>query len=248
VSRPARIEAAPGASRAALRAALRKARARARAAAAFRASAFGSAARASEFFADDTRERPFTLAGGEKVNAPTMHHMAAFPLFQGDGFQAVALPYKGNALSMVILLPAKHDGLPALEKALSPETLAKWVAGMQQRLVLVALPKFKATTTILLADTLQAMGMADAFALPPADFSGMTGKKDLFISQVIHKAFVDVNETGTEAAAATAVIMEGGGPPRFVEFTADHPFLFLIRDNRSGSILFLGRLANPKES
>jgi len=203
---------------------------------------------ATEFFADHTREKPFTLASGEKVNAPTMHHMAHFPLFQGDGFQALALPYKGDRLSMVILLPAKPDGLPALEKSLNADTLTKWVAAMKPQNVLVALPRFKATTTLLLADTLQAMGMADAFGLPPADFSGMTGKKDLFISQVIHKAFVDVNETGTEAAAATAVIMEGGGPPRFVQFTADHPFLFLIRDNRSGSILFLGRLANPKAS
>ncbi|HUT36844.1 MAG TPA: serpin family protein [Planctomycetota bacterium] len=203
---------------------------------------------ASEFFADDTRDRPFTLASGEKVTARTMHHMAHFPLFQGDGFQALALPYKGDALSMVILLPAKADGLPALEKALSAESLAKWIAAMKAQNVLVALPKFKATTTLLLADTLKAMGMADAFRLPPADFSGMTGKKDLFISQVIHKAFVDVNESGTEAAAATAVIMETGRAPEFVGFTADHPFLFLIRDNRSGSILFLGRLMNPKAS
>ncbi len=202
---------------------------------------------ASEFPSDYTSNSPFTLASGEKVNAPTMHQMGQFPLFQGDGFAAVALPYKSNALSMVILLPAKHDGLPAFEKALSAEALAKWIAGMQPQLVAVALPKFKATTTILLADTLQTMGMADAFALPPADFSGMSGKKDLFISQVIHKAFVDVNETGTEAAAATAVIMQGGAPPKAIDFIADHPFLFLIRDNRSGSILFLGRLANPKE-
>ncbi len=203
---------------------------------------------ATEFFADHTRERPFTLASGEKVSVPTMHHMAGFPFLQGDGFQAIALPYKGDALSMVILLPAKADGLPALEKSLSAESLVKWIAAMKAQDVFVALPKFKATTTLLLAETLQAMGMPDAFRLPPADFSGMTGKKDLFISQVIHKAFVDVNETGTEAAAATAVIMEGAAAPQFVEFTADHPFLFLIRDNRSGSILFLGRLANPKAS
>ncbi|MBM4030958.1 MAG: serpin family protein [Planctomycetes bacterium] len=202
---------------------------------------------ASEFAKDFTNDAPFTLAGGEKVNVPTMHQMSQFPLFAGDGFQALVLPYRGNILSMAILLPAKHDGLPALEKALSAEALAKWLAGAQPQLVAVALPKFKATTTILLAGTLQGMGMAAAFGLPPADFSGMTGKKDLFISQVIHKAFVDVNETGTEAAAATAVIMEGGEPPRPAAFVADRPFLFLIRDNRSGSILFMGRLVNPKE-
>jgi serpin B len=202
---------------------------------------------ASEFAADFTGEAPFTLADGQKVSVPTMRQMAAFPILQGDGFQALALPYKGDRLSMVILLPAKHDSLPALEKALSAESLGKWIGAMKPQLVSVALPKFKATTTILLAETLQGMGMTDAFGLPPADFSGMTGKKDLFISQVIHKAFVDVNETGTEAAAATAVIMEGGGPPKSVPFIADHPFLFLIRDNRSGTILFLGRLVNPKE-
>ena len=200
---------------------------------------------ASEFAADFTSEQPFTLASGGKVKAPTMHQMGQFPLFAGDGFQALALPYKGNALSMVILLPAKHDGLPVLEKSLSAESLARWLAAMKPQLVAVALPKFKSTTTILLAETLQAMGMTDAFALPPADFSGMTGKKDLFISQVIHKAFVDVNETGTEAAAATAVIMEGGEAPRPLVFAADHPFIFLIRDNKSGSILFLGRVMDP---
>jgi len=202
---------------------------------------------AAEFAADDTSDQPFTLASGEQVKTPTMHKTGRFALFEGEGFQALELPYKGGALSMVILLPAKHDGLAALEKALSAEGLAACIAGMKPTQVAVALPKFKATTTLLLAETLKAMGMGDAFALPPADFSGMSGKKDFFISQVIHKAFVDVNETGTEAAAATAVIMVGSAAPtRLVAFKADHPFLFLIRDNRSGTILFLGRLLNPK--
>jgi len=101
------------------------------------------------------------------------------------------------------------------------------------------------TGTLDLTKILKGLGMKDAFSLPPADFSGMTGKKDLFISMVLHKAFVEINEEGTEAAAATAVVMKGGGPAMSPVFRADRPFIFMIRDNRSGSLLFMGRVMNP---
>ena len=115
----------------------------------------------------------------------------------------------------------------------------------------VYLPKFKTTSQFELGDTLKSLGMNTAFDADKADFSGMTGGRDLFISAVIHKAFVDVNEEGTEAAAATGVIMEptsaASDPTEPPVFRADHPFVFMIRDNRNGSILFMGRMANPSE-
>ena len=203
---------------------------------------------ASEFTKDQTMDMPFTLASGEKVTVPTMHQAERFGYRKGDGLEVLEMPYKGQALSMFIFLPAKADGLAEFEKSLTADRLSQWLSGVQPTGLIVALPKFRVTSAFLLADSLNAMGMKDAFALPPADFSGMTGQKDLFIGAVIHKAFVDVNETGTEAAAATAVIMEGGAAPAPKPFfRADHPFLFLIRDNRSGAILFMGRVLNPKE-
>ena len=162
-------------------------------------------------------------------------------------FQALELPYVKDELSMLVLLPAERDGLAALEKSLTVERLDALLSAMREREVQVYLPKFKLTYKVALSETLKAMGMADAFSLPPADFSGMDGRKDLFISAVLHKAFVDVNEKGTEAAAATGVVVGiTSVRPRPVVFRADHPFLFLIRDNRSGSILFMGRLVKPE--
>jgi serpin B len=158
------------------------------------------------------------------------------------------LPYVDNELSMIVLLPRKIEGLEELEQSLTLENLTEWQSKLFKREVVVSIPKFKLTSQFSLASVLRAMGMIDAFSRS-ANFSGMNGKRDLAISAVIHKAYVDVNEEGTEAAAATAVTMRltslgpGSGPP---VFRADHPFLFLIRDNQSGSILFIGRLMNPK--
>jgi serpin B len=156
------------------------------------------------------------------------------------------LPYAGEALSMLVLLPKERDGLGRLEDALTADTLARWTTGLRKRDVAVTLPKFKLTCQFRLDKVLQAMGMVDAFSVRVADFSGMTGSPDLFISAVIHKAFVDVNEEGTEAAAATAVVMTlRGMPAPPVVFRADHPFLFLIQHKPSGSILFMGRVSDP---
>ena len=203
---------------------------------------------ASQFKKDQTVDGDFFTEGDKKVSVPMMHQTGNFSYFDGGDFQVLELPYKGDALSMVILLPKAKDGLGAFEKTLSAEKVAGWVKGLRpwRPGVRVTLPKFQTTGQFKLNDTLSAMGMSLAFS-GDADFSGMNGRKDLYISAVIHKAFVDVNEEGTEAAGATAVVMrEKAMPSPPVEFRADHPFVFLIRDVRSGCILFLGRLADPK--
>jgi serpin B len=175
-----------------------------------------------------------------------MNRTAEFGYTETDTFQGLELPYVENELSMIILLPKKSDGLSDLEKALAPKDLSGWLAKLRKQKVIVSVPKFKMTSKFSLASVLKSMGMTNAFSAR-ADFSGMNGRRDLFISAVIHKAYVDVNEEGTEAAAATAVTVRltSIAPTQMPVFRADHPFLFLIRDNQSGSILFIGRVMNP---
>jgi len=202
---------------------------------------------ASPFKEDRTREAPFTLRGGEKVQVPMMNQRTRFGYAETAALQVLELPYAGEELSMVILLPKETDGIGALEGDLTAENLATWLGRIRQREVIVSVPKFKMTSKFSLATVLASMGMPLAFSRS-ADFSGMTGRRDLFISAVIHQAYVDVNEEGTEAAAATAVTMKltAIGPDRTPVFRADHPFLFMIRDVKSGSILFLGRVEDPR--
>jgi serpin B len=148
---------------------------------------------------------------------------------------------------MVVLLPKEMNGLPELEKAITVEKLASLLSKLQNRKVIAFIPKFKMETSFGLKPTLEKLGMKRAFS-GEADFSGISGQKDLCISAVIHKAYVDVNEEGTEAAAATAVVMRFMAvrrPDPTPIFRADHPFLFLIRDTKAGNILFMGRLTNP---
>jgi serpin B len=163
--------------------------------------------------------------------------------------QLLELPYAGDDLSMLVLLPRKNDGIGTLENDLTADKLAEWMKSLRRREVEVYLPKFKQTNEFDLGTTLKAMGMTDAFG-SKADFSGMDGRKGwLYISAVVHKAFVDVNEEGTEAAAATAVEVTAAAAPvprqEPVIFKADHPFVFLIQDKHTGSILFLGRVMDP---
>ena len=195
-----------------------------------------------------TKEESFFTIGGKTIETPLMHQVDSYGYFEQDAFQALELPYIGDALSMVIFLPREKEGLADFEKTMTLENLKDWTARLSRRRVIVALPKFEMTSQFSLKETLQNMGMKDAFG-GDADFSGMTAQNDLNIDKVLHKAFVEVNEEGTEAAAATGVIMTRTSlshQPRPPLFRADHPFLFLIRDKRSGSILFLGRLVNPK--
>jgi serpin B len=203
---------------------------------------------ASQFQKDQTQDEPFTLADGGKVHVPMMNQKARFGYGETDTLQVLEMPYVGQELSMVVLLPKESAGLSDLEKALTVENVSKWLGGVHKQEVIVAVPKLKMTHKFSLGAVLQAMGMTNAFS-SQADFSGMTGRRDLFISAVVHQAYVDVNEEGTEAAAATGVTMKltAIAPGKVPVFRADHPFLFLIRDIRSGSILFLGRTMNPKE-
>lgn len=200
------------------------------------------------FDASTTQNQPFYLSSGETIDVPMMHQMEYWNYAHLDGLQVLELPYEGETLSMVILLPEQIDGLVQLEQQLTPDNLQEWLSSAQEfpmmmdgAPVSVWLPKFKLTSTFELEDTLSAMGMPQAFT--NADFSGMNGQRDLSISKVIHKAFVDVNEQGTEAAAATAVLMATRGGNQTCRI--DRPFIFLIRDRNSGSILFLGRVVNP---
>jgi len=201
---------------------------------------------ARQFEKNKTKESPFTLIGGKEVKVPMMNQTAEFNYMEADDFQGLELPYMNNELSMIILLPRKIDGLSSLEEKLSPEKFSGWLSGLSKRKVIVSIPKFKMTSQFGLADVLRSMGMTDAFS-EKANFSGMNGKRDLFISAVVHKAYVDVYEEGTEAAAATGVIVGATSvmPDQIPIFRADHPFLFLIRDNKTGSILFIGLVMNP---
>ena len=199
-----------------------------------------------QFKKDLTQKDAFHLSADNKVDAQVMHDTGKFKYFDGGTFQALELPYKGKELSMVVLLPKKIDGLADFEKTLTAAKVADCLPKLREQEVSVSLPKFKMTSEFSLNDTLNAMGIKQLFNANGADLSGMDGQRDLFVSAVVHKAYVDVNEEGTEAAAATAVVVALAAAPAHPEFRADHPFVFLIRDNRSGSVLFLGRVANPQ--
>ena len=192
-----------------------------------------------------TKDADFFVTADKKSQVPTMRQTRRFGCAQTEELQVLELPYAGEAVSMVVLLPKKRDGLVALEKSLTPANLSGWLGALRMRRVAVYLPRFKTEAKFELNRTLASMGMPLAFGMA-ADFSGMDGTKALYISNVIHKAYVDVNEKGTEAAAATAVIVKRKGMPAPpMVFRADHPFLFLIRDGKTGSILFLGRVVDP---
>ncbi len=198
---------------------------------------------ASPFDADLTASAPFFTSAEAEVQADFMMQTGDFPYARLDGVQLLELPYVGAELSMVLLLPNEREGLADLEKTLTAERLAEWLEALDEHLVRVQVPRFAMSTRFDLAETLEALGMTDAFQGNVADFSGMNGNRELFISAVITEANIDVTEEGTEAAGATAVVMKRAAMPPL--FKADHPFLFLIRHHESGSVLFLGRVADP---
>ena len=204
----------------------------------------------TQFDKAQTKSEDFHLSPAQAAMAPLMHREGRFSYFDGGTFQILEIPYKSKELSMIVFLPKDAGGLSALEQSLTGSNLQQWLDKLGSvPKVIVTIPKFKMTQQFELGSTLSAMGMPQAFS-GSADFSGMTGHRDFAISEVIHKAYVDVNEEGTEAAAATAVTMRAlamrapEGPPPV--FRADHPFVFMIRDNRSASILFMGRMADPR--
>ncbi len=205
------------------------------------------AAWAEAFRKEATKDEDFHLAGGEAAKVPMMHGTHRYRYLDGDGFQAIEIPYLGEQATMVVLVPREAGGLPALEAKLTAADLDAWLGGMKREQIALGLPRFKTECAFLLNAQLQALGMKDAFGYPAADFTGMSETKELYIGLVIHKSFVDVNEEGTEAAAATAIVMRAGGMPAEPRsLTIDRPFLYLIRDAKTGAILFLGRIVDPR--
>jgi serpin B len=200
-----------------------------------------------------TQDGEFHLSAAQTATAPLMHRTGAYRYYDGGAFQELELPYEGDDLAMVVLLPKQTDGLPALEQRFTAAAAQQWIDELAPaHKVILTLPRFTMTQQFELSGTLSAMGMPQAFT-PAADFSGMTGKPELSISAAIHKAFIDVNEEGTEAAAATSTVMVATAmlrpaqePPPIV-FRADHPFLFMIRDTKTGGILFMGRVEDPRK-
>jgi len=196
------------------------------------------------FKEDATYDGTFYLLNGDEITVPMMRQTEWFGYGEGDGYQAVELPYDGGELSMIILLPTAGY-FASFEDLLDAQRLDEIVGRLEYREVALTMPKFEFESDFRLRETLTALGMPDAFLWEVADFSGMTGNRDLFIADVIHKAFVSVDEAGTEAAAATAVVVPTAMPPEeLVEVTVDRPFVFLIRD-RTGTILFVGRVVDP---
>ncbi len=199
------------------------------------------------FNPEDTRELPFIKLDGSQIKVPTMYQKEKLAYLEDDQVQLIELPYQSSAsslgLSMVILLPTQTDGvgLSKVEEKLADYLRAS--SDLKSQEVSVYLPKFKVATTFQLKEILQQLGIKEAFDPGTADFSGMTEKKELAISAVVHQALVEVNEEGTEAAAATAVV---GSRGRSLVFRADHPFVFWIKDNASGTLLFLGRVMTPQ--
>ncbi len=200
----------------------------------------------------DTLPGPFTLRPDESVDVPMMHETAEIPVVQLPGLALAELPYEGGDLSMIILLPDADDGLANLEHQLGADVIAGWLRKLDHAApatIELTLPKFRATLTLDLSPILRRLGMESAFRASAADFSGISRSPGLLISDVVHRAFIDVDEEGTEAAAATAVETTLGAryrPDTTPTFEVDHPFLYLIRDNSSGGILFLGRVVDPR--
>jgi serpin B len=206
-----------------------------------------NAAWENPFDEDRTADGPFYLIDGGQVTVPMMKQTNFFGYAKGNGYQTVELPYDGDELSMVILLPASGK-FRAFEEGLKSGQVGAAIKHLQSMMVTLTMPQFDFDSAFELKDTLSAMGMGDAFSPGDADFSGMTGNRTLYISAVVHKAFVSVDEAGTEAGAATAVIIpagSSGSEPPPVEVTIDRPFIFLIRDIETGAILFVGRVLNP---
>jgi serpin B len=194
-----------------------------------------------------TVQAEFSITPLKKATVPMMKNSAPFRHAEYDDLSVISLPYKtegkqDGSLSMVVLLPKKVTGLADIEKKMSAAVLSRWISGLTSHEVVVELPRFEVTSFTGLSEQLKAMGMKTAFS-PGADFSGMA--PNLFIGEAFHKAYVSVNEKGTEAAAATAILMVRANGGKKYSFRADHPFLFAIRDDRTGAVLFIGRVVDP---
>ena len=202
-----------------------------------------------QFDKDETKERDFKTGSGNTIKIPMMRLTgddAEFNYAETDDAQILEMPYDGEDLSMLIILPREND-LTVVEESINPGKLIEWKDMLNEQRVDVYIPKFKFETKYFMAKALKAMGMPTAFT-EAADLSGIDGTTDLFIQNVIHQAFVEVNEEGTEAAAATGIVVGiTAVGPRIPVFMADHPFIFIIQEKETGNILFIGRVSDPGE-
>lgn len=199
----------------------------------------------NRFDAKDTAKAPFTLMDGSKIDVDMMATSMQTAGIVNEVFSAVALPYDGGSFAMALIMPKDFE---AYQKALTPEVLNKLFEdlNMSHAMVHLKMPKFKTESTFDLGEKLQGLGMTDAFDADKADFSGMTGQKDLYISDVIHKAYIDVNEEGTEAAAATVVGMSTTSmPAEELTINLDNPFIYVIYNTQTNAIVFMGHVVNP---
>ena len=202
-----------------------------------------------QFDEKDTKEEDFRIDSSNTVKVPMMRLIGdgvKFNYAETDEIQILEMPYHGEDLSMLIILP-KGNNFANIEKSITLEKLSEWKNMLNEQRVDIFIPRFKFKTKYFMAKALSDMGMPTAFG-STADFSGMDGTRDLFIQNVIHQAFVEVNEEGTEAAAATGVVMGiTSVGPRIPIFRADHPFIFIIQESETGNILFLGRVSDPSK-
>jgi serpin B len=200
----------------------------------------------TQFDKEVTRDAEFKVSQDTSVVMPMMSlREKEFKYAETDKLQILELPYQGNKVSMLILLPKDYEGLQDLEEALTLEDLEAWKAKLRNQTINVTIPKFKLETMYGLNTILSEMGMPTAFDPDLADLSGITAEEELFIQAALHKAFVEVNEEGTEAAGATGAVVGTTSLREYPVFNADHPFIFIIQDAETDNILFMGRVANP---
>lgn len=204
-----------------------------------------NAAWQNQFEKTATAPGDFFLLNGSKISVPVMQQTGSFGYLKGDGFQAVELPYDGRELSMLVILPDQGQ-FDAFEGKLSGQALENITGNIRNKEVDLSMPKFTYRSSFGLGQALTALGMENAFLPGVADFSGMDGQKDLYIQDVVHQAFVAVDENGTEAAAATGVVVGITSiPVEIIKMEINRPFVFVIRDIGTGTVLFAGRVMNP---
>jgi serpin B len=197
----------------------------------------------TQFESSQTHDNEFRVDAAKTVQVPMMQIQSKFAYAETDDLQVLSMPYKGQRMSMLVLLPKNDIG--SLEKSINIENLQDWKTNLEEQKVMLFIPKFKLETTYGLSESMMDLGMKKAFD-GDADLSGISDEKPLFVGFAIHKAFVDVNEEGTEAAAATAIgVMTESISPPIPIFKADHPFIFLIQDDETGLILFMGKVVDP---
>jgi serine protease inhibitor len=201
-----------------------------------------------QFEKKDTEERDFKISPQSTIKTQMMKlqgEKALFNYAENDNYQMIELAYQGDEVSMVIVLPVENSDATT---SIDEQSFNELKASMKKQKVNVFIPRFKFETKYMMADDLKKLGMPTAFDSSQADFSGMTGNDDLYIDKIIHQAYIDVNEEGTEAAAATGIAMAGKAmPSEPIIFNADHPFMFVIQQKSNGNILFMGRVNDPTQ-